>query len=48
MSRILQGLTARAEEYELKMLMRNSFRAFLKTTSTMVSFLPFSLSRSAI
>lgn len=41
-------LTARAVEYELKMLILNSFSAFLKTTSTMVSFLPSSESRSAI
>lgn len=43
-----RGLTARAVEYELKMLILNSFSAFLKTTSTMVSFLPSSDSRSAI
>lgn len=40
--------TARAVEYELKMLILNSFSAFLKTTSTMVSFLLSSESKSAI
>ncbi len=43
-----EKLTARAVEYELKMLRRNSFRAFLKTTSTGVSFWLSSGSRSLI